>query len=255
VREILLIIARVAVAAVLVVAPARSPKVLLRDDFGTRPAGLLTNEYAYRHPDAPGVHKDRVWEMTSGSLFVRKGRGYTGVPDHISPNATSSNGTNSAVFRCRSRRTDFGDVAVEFDLLNVALYDHTGVPPSAYDGVHVWLRYQAENNLYAVTINRRDDRVVIKKKIPGGPSNDGTYYTLAEAPSRVAPRVWQHVRTTVHNNPNRSVTITLWIDGRLRVTATDTGVNGGPAILKQGRTGVRGDNCEFYFDNVHVTAL
>src|SRR5437762_3088405 len=46
--------------------------VLLSDGF-SGPDRLLTNEFAYWNPDRPGAVQHSVWEMTSGSLFVRNG--------------------------------------------------------------------------------------------------------------------------------------------------------------------------------------
>ena len=192
--------------------------------------------------------------MTSGSLFARNGFGYTGVPDTISPNATSSNGTNSAVFRLNTRRFDFGNVAVNFRLSNLGFTQTTATPPVAWDGVHVFLRYQSQQSLYYASINRRDGTAVIKKKVPGGPSNDGTYYTLASAAHAVPMSSWQAVRAEVVTNPDGSVTMRLLAGGVLIVQATDSGT-GGPPITKPGAVGIRGDNDRFQFDDFTVTSL
>jgi hypothetical protein len=220
---------------------------LLVSDYSNRPDGLVTNEYAYRHPTASDAHVDATWELTSGSLFVKDHRGYSGIPDHVRPNADSSSGTNSAVFRARTNEADFGDVTVSFNLQVHKLYDDTGAPPSAYDGVHVWLRYQSEYSLYAVTVSRRDGIVVIKKKSPGGPSNGGTYFDLASHAYAVPFDEVQHVEASAHDNADGSVAISLAIDGHPLLSAVDTGAVGGPALVKPGRVGIRGDNCEFYF--------
>ncbi len=216
---------------------------------------LITNEYAFRNPSASDAHIDSTWEVTSGSLFGTNGGDYSGIPDHRSPNAASTNGTNSAVFRCRTKRSNFGDVAVEFNLRNVKLYDHTGVGPHSYDGVHVWVRYQSEYQLYAVTVNRRDSQVVIKKKVPGGISNGGTYFTLAQAHYRVPFGASQHVRVVARNVANGAVMLALQIDGRTLIQTLDAGTIGGAPIVNPGRLGIRGDNTEFYFDGFKVTSL
>jgi hypothetical protein len=222
---------------------------------GASTHGLITNEYAFHNPSASGAHIDSTWEVTSGSLFAQNSGAYTGIPDHRSPNAESSNGTNSAVLRCRTKQSDFGDVAVEFNLRDVKLYDRTGVGPHAYDGVHVWVRYQSEYQLYAVTVNRRDGRLVIKKKTPGGPSNGGTYFTLAQAQYRVPFGATQHVRVVARNVANGSVMLALAIDGRTLIQTLDAGTIGGAPIVNPGRVGIRGDNSEFYFDAFKVTLL
>jgi hypothetical protein len=92
------------------------------------------------------------WQMTSGSLFAADGAGWSGIPDGTEADATSSNGNDSAVFRLNTNRFDFGDVAVSFDLRNDGLAATSRTPAQAYDGVHVWLRYQSQYQLYAVSM-------------------------------------------------------------------------------------------------------
>ena len=83
-------------------------------------------------------------------------------------------------FRMRSRALGFGDVALSLDLAVLRLRATASTPAQQWDGVHLWLRYQSERQLYAVSVARRDGRVVIKKKCPGGASNGGTYYPLGK---------------------------------------------------------------------------
>jgi hypothetical protein len=108
-------------------------------------------------------------------------------------------------------------------------------------------------SLYYASINRRDGTAVIKKKVPGGPSNDGMYYTLASAAHVVPTSSWQAVRTVVTNSGG-SVTIRLFADGVLIVQATDSGT-GGPPITQPGAVGIRGDNDRFQCDDFTVTAV
>jgi hypothetical protein len=220
------------------------------------PNGLITNEYAYWNPSDPRAVQSPVWEMTSGSLFASNGEGWSGIPDDVGPNPTSSSGTDSAVFRLTTKENDFGDVAVSFKLLNQGLSSTASTPPVAWDGIHVFLRYQSEFNLYYASIDRRDNTVVIKKKVPGGPSNGGTYYDLSPNVSHVVPyNSWQIVRATVQNNANRSVTIKLYSGDNLLVSATDDGSIGGPPITAPGKVGIRGDNCNFKVDDFSVSSL
>jgi hypothetical protein len=65
-------------AAALTPAPARA--ALFHDGFNVRD-GLLTNEYRYWN-HLPS--RDPGWQITSGSLFARGGRGWTGHPDGCS---------------------------------------------------------------------------------------------------------------------------------------------------------------------------
>jgi len=76
----------------------------------------VTNSYASLYPKAPGVILSPAWELSGGSLYRRVGHGWTGVPDDANPNATSSNGTGSAIFRLHTRQSAFGDVVVSLVL-------------------------------------------------------------------------------------------------------------------------------------------
>ncbi|MER7561906.1 hypothetical protein ABTZ93_02950 [Streptomyces sp. NPDC097941] len=58
-----------------------------RPEFPER--GLVTNEFAYWHPDAPGARHSPDWAMTSGSLFGLDGAGWSGHPDGERPDAES----------------------------------------------------------------------------------------------------------------------------------------------------------------------
>jgi hypothetical protein len=235
-------------------APALAGTTLLFDDFRQRPEGLITNEYAFHHPTDPAARKDAIWELTSGSFFERHVNGFTGHPDHISPNALSSNGNNSAVFRARTHRADFTDVVVDFDLRNMGFLTTTGVPPHSYDGMGVWLRHVSEYELYEVTVNRRDNTVVIKKKMPGGRSNGGTYYDLGSAQYAARINATIHVAASIQTQHDASVIVRLTIDGKAILRVRDDGRSGSPPILGKGRVGLRGDNCEFYVRNFRVTA-
>ena len=217
---------------------------------------LLTNEYAYWNPGARDAHVSPDWEMTSGSLFVRGNAAWSGVPDTVEPNATSSNGTDSAVFRLTTKRDDFGDVGVAFDLVNARLLSTADTPAVDWDGIHIFLRYQSEESLYYASVNRRDGTVVMKKKCAGGPDNGGTYYELTSYQSGhpIPFGARQRVGATVRNNPDGSVTLSLVRDGVTLQTATDRGVGCKP-ITTPGKVGIRGDNDEFSVDNFSVASL
>jgi hypothetical protein len=62
------------------------------------------------------------------------------------------------------------------------------------------------------------------------------------------------VKATAKNNSDGSVTISLYSEGTLLVTATDNGL-GGPPIRAPGKLGLRGDNCNFNFDDFTVDSL
>ncbi len=229
--------------------------VLLSDDFN-RANGLVTNEYAYWNPTDPTAVRSSIWNLDSGSLFIQDGAGWTGVPNDIGPDAQSSNGNNSAIFRLNTIAGDFEDVAVSFQLLNQGLSTTPSTPAVDWDGIHIWLRYQTEYQLYYCSINRRDNNVVIKKKVPGGPSNGGTYYELSPyTPFAVPYGQWQNVTATVKNNANGSVTFSLYEDNVLLVAATDDGSIAGPPLRGPGKVGIRGDNANLKFKNFQVASL
>jgi hypothetical protein len=188
--------------------------------------------------------------MNSGSLFAQDGAANTGVPDNRDPNATSSNGTNSAIFRALTRRADWRNVSVSMRLKHEGFVSTSTTPAVAWDGVHVMLRYASEESLYYTSVNRRDGTTQIKKKVPGGVSNGGTYYTLASGRFAFQQGVWQDVQATIIDQLDGTVLIQLWANGNLVVSATDTGVGG--AVIRGGRVGVRGDNSRFSFDDFTV---
>jgi hypothetical protein len=217
---------------------------------------LITNEYAYRHGDAADAIRSPDWMVTSGSLYRVAGMLWTGHPDDNAPGPTSAHGNDSAVLRAISTRADHGDVRVSFAMRAIALTQTSRTPAKAHDGVHIFLRYQSEFSTYYVSVFRRDGQITVKKKVPGGPSNDGTYYTIGSAVLHVdgaLPGVWHHIETTVGRG-EPGVTLTLRIDGRLALDVADRG-GGTPVIATPGRVGLRGDNCEFYVRDFRVEPL
>jgi hypothetical protein len=219
----------------------------LHDTF-SRPDGLVTNEFAL-YTGGPGSRTSSTWIATSGSLFARGRQGWTGVPDATSPDVCSCRSTDSAVFRLVTRRADFGDVAVSFRLTNRGLTSTRRTPRHGYDGVHVFLRYHSEAELYVVAVNRRDGEVVAKKKLPGGSINGGRYVVIGRpATYRWRPGVVQRVRAAVRTVSRGRVLLTLQVDGRELLHVVDDGTGGRP-LLRAGRVGLRGDNDEFLFDS------
>jgi hypothetical protein len=218
---------------------------------------LITNEYATYNPTHSGIVTSPLWKVTSGSLFHSSGTGWTGRPDDIAPDRTSSNGNHSVVFRMVSKRADIGNASITVTIKNAGFVTSRSTPAQAYDGVHLFLRYQSEENLYAVTLNRRDGTMVVKKKIPGGPSNGGTYFTLTPTVAYAVPRgSWQTFVATIRTQSNGSVKIEVKNgDGKILLSAVDDGRLGGAPIVKSGRVGVRGDNTSFQMGRVIATAL
>ncbi|MET8078619.1 hypothetical protein [Streptomyces sp. NPDC005303] len=206
--------------------------------------GLVTNEFAYWHPDVPGAHHSPDWTMTSGSLFGLDGAGWSGHPDGERPDAESARATDSAVFRLASRRRDFGDTRLSLRLRLTDLVTTPRTPAQPYDGVHLWLRFHSEQECYAVSVVRRDGQVVVKRKTPGGPVNGGTYVTLATASTAFPPDAWTEAVATVTDLPDRRVRITLELAGHQVLDVTDASPGG---LYEPGGVGIRGDNTEFMF--------
>lgn len=228
--------------------------VIFADNFD-RPDGLVTNEYATWNPNNAAAVKSADWQMTSGSLFAKSGAGWTGVPDGCSSaSASGSPCTASAVFRLNTARHDFGDVTVSTALRVQRLVSTSRTPAVAWDGVHVWLRYQSEESLYYASFARRDGRIVVKKKCPGGSENGGTYFELAPGEVSGFPIPFgtvQQIGAGIKTNADGSVTITMDRDGTRILSTTDKGLGCAP-ITAPGAVGIRGDNAEFSFDDFAV---
>jgi hypothetical protein len=225
---------------------------LLFDNFD-RPNGLITNEFAYYNQKNPAAVASSVWIATSGSLFARDHAGWTGVPDTGTPDPQSAKRTDSSVFRIVTRRTDFQNIAVSFSLLVQRFYSPQGDTDVTWQGVHVFLRYQSPELLYVVSVDRRDGVIVIKKKVPGGVSAGGTYYTLAMIHATSSVNRWEQVKATAINS-GANVDLKVWIDGQLKVQAVDSGAGDAAPITQPGRVGLRGDYTEFMFKDFTVAS-
>jgi hypothetical protein len=219
--------------------------------FPATPA-LVTNEYAYWNPKKV-ASRSADWEVTSGSLFAANGGGYTGRIDSGRPDVRSATFTNSSIFRLRTTATAYDNVRVGFTLTVAELGSTARTPATAFDGVHIWLRYRSQYHLYAASVARRDGGVVLKKKCPGGPSNEGTYYTLGKEVKGFPLSLGRSfpVSATAQTNPSGTVTVSLAVGGRTIVTATDTGIGCAP-ITGPAAVGIRGDNARFYFRDFAV---
>jgi hypothetical protein len=228
--------------------------LLFQDNFDYAD-GVVTNEYATHHPNTPGAHVSPVWMATSGTLFARGGQGYTGVPDANTVDIDSVKGNNSAVLRVITQRTDFRDVVVEFDLKLVRFVTTPQTPATPHDGVHVFLRRQGafEHNYrtYYVSLFRRDGLAMIKKKL--SPTND-TYLELARTNNPVsAGAVLKRVQVSVRTEADGSVRLKYYVNGMPLLETVDPAANG--PFLDPGSVGLRGDNCEFFFDNFRVYSV
>lgn len=246
--------------------------ILFRDTF-TGADGLITNEYAHWNSD--GINSPD-WDMTSGSLFRQSNAAWTGAPDSSDPDKFSSSATDSNVFRLNTFRTFAGNVKVSLALKNNSdVHDpNCNSNDTCWHGVHIWLRYQTQYDLYYVSINRADNQVVVKRKVPCGPDNQGTYFVLAQAAHSWAAGTWQHFSMTVQTNGNGSVTLKVYDDdtGALITQGTDSGGTNSnwssgcttpgryptaqyTPLANAGSVGVRGDYDNFNFDDFTVASF
>ena len=81
--------------------PPPAPKPLLTIDFTGKPDGIVAGEVnkTLVHPDL---------DMTSGSLFIKNGKGYSGLPLETN---------NFGGFRMVTKRRDFLNVIVRVELM------------------------------------------------------------------------------------------------------------------------------------------
>ncbi|WP_344172274.1 hypothetical protein [Pilimelia columellifera] len=219
--------------------------------------GVVTNEFAFWNPRLGASRISGDWTMNSGSVFSATTplgySYYSGNIDDNNPDALSRGGTHSAIFRMTSRRDDFRDVTVNMALSIAGFGATESTPAKTWDGVHLWLRYQNDRHTYYASLARRDGRVVIKKKCPGGWVNGGSYHELSEEVDGFPMRrnLWKDFSVTTRNNPDGSVAIQIKREGDVVVSAVDHGVGCAP-ITQPGALGLRGDNSRFYFRDFEV---
>jgi hypothetical protein len=127
-------------------------------------------------------------------------------------------------------------------------------PAHAWDGLHLWLRYQNAQKLYFASFARRDGHVVIGKKVPGGSANGGRYEHLSASPVvKLTPGAWHRLHAAIETT-GATVTIRLLIDDKLVARAVDRDGQD-PPIIRPGRVGIRADNSEFEFRRFEVRTL
>lgn len=201
-------------------------------------ATLVTNEWAFRNPASPLAKHSPDWIATSGSLFLRDGLYWTGVPNAGPTGPDSALMNNSVVFRIVTRVTSHESVRVAFRLRTIAMAP-TG---ESWHGVHVFLRYQSPEWLYTATVARRDGLLVLKKKSAAG------YTLLGQTARPLFPGAWEECEAEAVNRPDGAVGLSIRINGALLLEAEDRGEDGAPPIAAPGRVGLRGDYTEFEFD-------
>jgi phage replication-related protein YjqB (UPF0714/DUF867 family) len=248
---------------------------LFQDSF-TGADGLITNEYADSNSD--GILSPD-WDMTSGSLFRQSNTAWTGLPDSLAPNKYSSDHTGSDVFRVNTFRTFAGNIKVSLALKNNSEIHNSNCSANdtCWHGVHIWLRHLTQYDLYAVSLNRADNKVIIKRKVPCGNENDGFYKDLTSPVMHAwSVGTWQHYSVTIQTNSDGSITIKVYDDDSdpntpfLQATdagGTNTSWTSGctapgryptaqyPPITAAGSVGVRGDFDNFNFDDFRISSF
>lgn len=248
------------IGAVLITATAfggcgESRDALFEAEFGG-PHRLLTNEFAFNHPDSPQAVKSRQWFVTSGSFFARSGGATNGPLDDLAANADSTSGTNSAVFRAYTKQRFRPSYQVLFEVRVEPPRQVTGLHPAPWDGLHLMVDAESPEAAYYVSLYRRNGEAVIKKKTPGGPIAGGSYEALSRyVLSHMHPGRWCQVRVDVRQAGSPGVTIDLYEDGTLLATATDDGALSGSPPFTQGRIGIRADKTSFAIRAMTVEPL
>jgi hypothetical protein len=148
--------------------------------------------------------------------------------------------TTSRAFRARSKADEPADVRVALRF-RIGKYEHAG-PDHKWDGVHVGLRYASPDDLYYVSLARRDGTVAIKRK------QDGRYETLRTATLAVTNGSW-HDATVTTATVDGGVAITLSVDGTDVLTTVDK-----EPLTADGRVSLRSDNADVRFANVKVSS-
>jgi len=241
--------------------PVKTGVVLFSDPLNGADR-IVTNEYVHWNPKSSCAYTSKIWDMTSGTLLVKNGAGYSGIPTaEASAICESATKNNSAVFRLNTRQNNFSNAKVSVDYMAVQ-HGGANAKQNGYDGIHIWVGYQNEYALYSATIFRWDQTLVIKKKVPladakcSDPSNGGCYYNLSseKTDQTASPsNVWHHADIVYKVDKSGVVTIEMSIDGTVVANGTDSAVHG--SAYAKGAVGIRGDDTEFYFKNFTVVAL
>lgn len=175
--------------------------------------------------------------------------------------AYGSNGgrADAPKLRLTTRRQDFQNVRVTLEWQHLGFVTAPGTRAQNFDGVNVWIRHQSQYSLYYATFNRRDGKIVLKKKEPrphDPTSNYGEYFTLAEAQAPFRSGTDQRMSVEAKNVGRSAVELQVRDgSGRVLLRYLDDGRVGGPALTSPGAVGVRGDNSRLLLQSLQVDAL
>lgn len=209
--------------------------------------------------DAGAAQVGGSWVVTSGTLQMRAGQLWSGLPDD-GPTDPHTGRTGSAVLRAVSTRRDFENVAVALTMRLDKLSTTRTTPSQVWDGVHVFLRYHDANHLYVVDLARRDGSLAIKRKTPGAGPTAGL--GSAERADLTGLHLYTTLATTTHPiggawhrynirifDAGDGVTITLAVDGNVLLRSVD---NSPEALRGPGGVGIRGDNANFVIRTLKI---
>jgi hypothetical protein len=236
-------------ALLLAVVSAPASSVVLFADSFTGPPGLITNEYAAHHPADVRSRISPGWVVTSGSLFRTGGVATDGAIDRGTVDPGSTGPTDSAVFRAYTRAWFEPSYSIRFDARIAPPVRPSG---PAWDGFHVIVCARSPASAYYVSVARRDGRSVVKRKTAGGPIAGGTYRAISPyRPFAFPEDRFEPVRIDVTRNGDESVSIDLYVAGRLVVSATDESA---AAYAGAGRIGLRADWTQVWIRDLEVVA-
>lgn len=240
------------------------PKLAARAEDGTQKAEnvLFAESFSDKVPitlKEPGTLAGR-WHVNSGTFHLRPGSGWTGD--------LSNALENSAVFRLLAdpAKPFPRDYEVRFRVrINRICVDK----PEDWYGLHVFLHYRDQFNLYYASVFRADGKVVIKKKLEAkdhqapGAENGGYYHPLTPykmISNPIRPGEWHDVAVGIRGTPAE---IWMIIDGKEVLRARDSEKIGDPALtalpppllIEAGTTGLRGDYTDFEVSSFQVIGL
>ena len=171
--------------------------------------------------------------------------------------STNGGRTDSPMFRLIGRRHDFQDVRATLDFQHLGFL--TDTKQRDWDGVNVWIRFQSQYSLYLATLNRRDGKIVVKKKehTPHDSStNYGQYHTLAVEDMPFVVGEDQRLSLEAENIASDAVELRVRdARGAILLSYVDDGSVGGPALTAPGAVGVRGDNSRLLLQQLQVHPL
>jgi hypothetical protein len=211
--------------------------------------------------------KSPHWRFDGGSLFSKSVDGrqaaYTGKLDSTAADKYSERYTHSNKVRFWTKAGSYENVRVQAGIKPMGWHL---AAPSTWSGFKFYLRRQhptadtSTHGFYTAEPNIKDGSIYIQKKCRGSlaggtaQANGGTYYLLAKkSPGTLPMNTWSKVAGEVKTNANGSVKISVYRNGVLQLTATDTGRGCAPHY--GGPVGWRSDYFRYYADNFRVAGV